>query len=90
MTERPLPAITPETRHFWEGARAGELRLEPDLADCVAVWPDVGELEKDLVVDVAVQRLIGHRRQETRGLPDSCDDDCAAVLSAATAAAGAR
>lgn len=28
MTERPLPAITPETRHFWEGARAGELRLQ--------------------------------------------------------------
>ena len=28
MTERPLPAITPETRHFWEGARSGELRLQ--------------------------------------------------------------
>jgi uncharacterized OB-fold protein len=28
MTERPLPAITPETRHFWEGTRAGELRLQ--------------------------------------------------------------
>ncbi|MFN0178200.1 MAG: Zn-ribbon domain-containing OB-fold protein [Gemmatimonadales bacterium] len=28
MSERPLPAITPETRHFWEGARAGELRLQ--------------------------------------------------------------
>jgi uncharacterized OB-fold protein len=28
MTQRPLPAITPETRHFWEGARAGELRLQ--------------------------------------------------------------
>jgi len=28
MTERPLPTITPETRHFWEGARAGELRLQ--------------------------------------------------------------
>lgn len=28
MGERPLPAITPETRHFWEGARAGELRLQ--------------------------------------------------------------
>jgi uncharacterized OB-fold protein len=32
MTERPLPAITPETRHFWEGAQAGELRLQ----NCVA------------------------------------------------------
>jgi uncharacterized OB-fold protein len=28
MTDRPLPAITPETRHFWEGTRAGELRLQ--------------------------------------------------------------
>ena len=28
MSERPLPAITPETRHFWEGTRAGELRLQ--------------------------------------------------------------
>ena len=32
MSERPLPAITPETRHFWEGTRAGELRLQ----QCVA------------------------------------------------------
>jgi uncharacterized protein len=32
MTERPLPAITPETRHFWEGARAGELRLQKCVA----------------------------------------------------------
>ena len=28
MTERALPAITPETRHFWEGTRTGELRLQ--------------------------------------------------------------
>lgn len=28
MTERPLPAITPETRHFWDGTRIGELRLQ--------------------------------------------------------------
>jgi hypothetical protein len=28
MTERPLPAITPETRHFWDGTRRGELRLQ--------------------------------------------------------------
>ena len=28
MTERPLPTITPETQHFWEGTRAGELRLQ--------------------------------------------------------------
>jgi len=30
MTEgqRPLPDPTPETRHFWEGTRVGELRLQ--------------------------------------------------------------
>ena len=26
--ERPLPQPTPETAHFWEGTRAGELRLQ--------------------------------------------------------------
>lgn len=26
--ERPLPRPTPETAHFWEGTRAGELRLQ--------------------------------------------------------------
>jgi uncharacterized protein len=25
---RPLPAPTPETRHFWEGTKDGELRLQ--------------------------------------------------------------
>lgn len=28
MADRPLPAITPETRHFWQGTQAGELRLQ--------------------------------------------------------------
>ena len=30
MTEslRPLPVPTPETKHFWDGTRAGELRLQ--------------------------------------------------------------
>ena len=37
MTERPLPAITPETRHFWEGTRAGELRLQR-CAACSCVY----------------------------------------------------
>jgi uncharacterized OB-fold protein len=26
--KRPLPQPTPETQHFWEGTRAGELRLQ--------------------------------------------------------------
>ena len=28
MSDMPLPTPTPETRHFWEGTRAGELRLQ--------------------------------------------------------------
>ena len=26
--QRPLPVPTPETRHYWDGAREGELRLQ--------------------------------------------------------------
>ncbi len=26
--QRPLPQPTPETQHFWDGAKAGELRLQ--------------------------------------------------------------
>ena len=28
MARRPLPVPTPETAHFWEGTRSGELRLQ--------------------------------------------------------------
>jgi len=28
MTVRPVPKPTPETVHYWEGAKAGELRLQ--------------------------------------------------------------
>ncbi len=31
--ERVLPRPTPETRHYWEGARVGELRLQR-CSDC--------------------------------------------------------
>jgi uncharacterized OB-fold protein len=37
MSERPLPVITPETRHFWEGTRSGELRLQKCSA-CAHVY----------------------------------------------------
>lgn len=37
MSQRPLPAITPETRHYWEGTRAGELRLQK-CAGCAHVY----------------------------------------------------
>ena len=39
MTERPLPAITPETRHFWEGTRVGELRLQQCTAGGHVYFP---------------------------------------------------
>jgi uncharacterized OB-fold protein len=39
MTERPLPAITPETRHFWEGTRSGELRLQKCAAGGHVYFP---------------------------------------------------
>lgn len=32
-TDRPLPVPTPETAHFWEGTRLGELRLQA-CQDC--------------------------------------------------------
>jgi len=31
--KRPLPKPTPETKHFWDGALAGELRLQ-SCSDC--------------------------------------------------------
>lgn len=34
---RPLPQPTPETQHFWEGAKQGELRLQR-CADCGHVY----------------------------------------------------
>jgi uncharacterized protein len=34
---RPLPLPTPETQHFWDGTRAGELRLQR-CDDCAHVY----------------------------------------------------
>ena len=36
---RPRPVPTPETRHYWEGARAGELRLQRCRACAKAYFP---------------------------------------------------
>lgn len=33
MTDRTIPRPTPETRHYWDGARVGELRLQR-CVDC--------------------------------------------------------
>ncbi len=37
MPSRPVPQPTPETQHFWDGTRAGELRLQRCL-DCGAIY----------------------------------------------------
>ena len=36
---RPKPVPTPETQHFWDGARAGELRLQRCRACARAYFP---------------------------------------------------
>src|SRR5688572_5969239 len=39
IASRPLPAPTPETKHFWEGTRSGELRLQRCAACEKAYFP---------------------------------------------------
>ena len=36
-SKRPLPQATPETKHFWEGTQAGEIRLQR-CDDCAKVY----------------------------------------------------
>ncbi len=60
--KRFIPVPTPETAHFWEGARAGELRLQRCTACGEAYFPprafcpDCGSRE------VAVERASGRAR----------------------------
>lgn len=37
LRPRPLPQPTPETQHFWDGTKAGELRLQRCL-DCGEIY----------------------------------------------------
>src|SRR3954470_991437 len=62
MTERPLPAITPETRHFWEGARAGELRLQKCAACAHVYFPPRPFCPKCAGRDVAVVKASGRAK----------------------------
>lgn len=39
MSERAIPKPTPETQHYWDGARAGELRLQRCKACDSAYFP---------------------------------------------------
>ena len=59
MSERPLPAITPETRHFWEGTRAGELRLQRCNACTQVYFPPRPFCPQCAARDVAVLRASG-------------------------------
>jgi len=59
MTERPLPAITPETRHFWEGAKSGELRLQKCAACSHVYFPPRPFCPKCASRDVSVVRASG-------------------------------
>jgi uncharacterized OB-fold protein len=59
MTERPLPAITPETRHFWEGTRAGELRLQRCSACHKVYFPPRPFCPQCVSAEVAVFRASG-------------------------------
>jgi uncharacterized OB-fold protein len=59
MTQRPLPAITPETRHFWEGARAGELLLQKCSACSHVYFPPRPFCPQCAAQDVQVLRASG-------------------------------
>jgi len=59
MTERPLPAITPETRLFWEGAKSGELRLQKCAACSHVYFPPRPFCPKCASRDVNVMRASG-------------------------------
>ena len=59
MTERPLPAITPETLHFWEGTRTGELRLQKCSACNHVYFPPRPFCPQCASPDVSVFRASG-------------------------------
>lgn len=57
--ERPLPVPTPETAHFWEGTRQGELRLQK-CASCENIYfPPRPFCPKCASRDVSVIRASG-------------------------------
>jgi len=56
---RPLPVPTPETRHFWEGTAAGELRLQRCRACERAYFPPQPFCPRCTGTDVEVVRATG-------------------------------
>ena len=57
--KRPLPKPTPETQHYWDGAKAGELRLQ-SCTDCKHTYfPPWPFCPKCASRNVAVQKASG-------------------------------
>ena len=57
--KRPLPKPTPETQHYWDGAKAGELRLQ-SCTDCKHTYfPPRPFCPKCASRNVAVQKASG-------------------------------
>ena len=59
MTERTLPKPTPETQHYWDGAREGELRLQRCNACDHAYFPPRPFCPECSSRDVSVFRASG-------------------------------
>ncbi|MET0182786.1 MAG: OB-fold domain-containing protein [Caulobacterales bacterium] len=58
-TTRPLPKPTPETAHFWEGARHGELLLQRCDACSETIFPPRPFCPKCLSRDVSILKASG-------------------------------
>ncbi len=59
-TARPLPKATPESAHFWEGTRAGELRLQRCRACASPYFPPQPFCPRCSSDDVEVFRASGN------------------------------
>ena len=57
--ERWLPEPTPETRHFWDGTKAGELRLQRCRVCDEAYFPPRPFCPRCTSRDVAIERASG-------------------------------
>jgi len=57
--KRPLPQPTPETRHFWDGTKAGELRLQKCAACAHTYFPPRPFCPKCASREVAVLKASG-------------------------------
>lgn len=61
-SERLLPKPTPETEHYWNGTRSGELRLQRCQACSKAYFPPQRFCPSCLSDDVTVFKAKGHGR----------------------------